>query len=287
MRLAVSVACIAALAGPLAGCNQHEEPEHSAQVVAKVNDSEITLGQLKAAVDALGTDTNTLVESLVDEELLVQKAVANHLDRDPAVAQQIERARRQILARAYEERSVLPHTELGASTNREYYRSNPALFAQRRIYRTLTFSIPRTELTHSLRKALDQAHTAIQVRQLLDRQHVVFEAVETTRPAEEIPMDILTQLARAAVGDVLIAAPAQQSRALLICVVDMRDSPLDYQHARPKIEQHLTDARNQAVIAGYLQRARSQAKISYTTGSGDAAVASADQAAKPEVSALE
>lgn len=286
MRLAVGVTCIAALALALAGCNQHAEGEHSAQAIAKVNDSEITLGQLKAAIDALGTDTNTLVESLIDEELLAQKALENHLDRDPDTLKQIERARRQILARAYEERSVLPHTEISANTNWEYYRANPALFAHRRLYRTLTFSIPRAELTHALRNALDQARTAIQVRQLLDRRHVAFEAVETTRPAEEIPIDILAQLGRAAIGDVLIAAPPQQARALLICVVDMRDSPIDFQHARPQIEQHLTDARNREIIAGYLQRARSQATISYI-GAGDAAVASADKAAKPEVSTLE
>ena len=51
------------------------------------------------------------------------------------------------------------------------------------------------------------------------------------------------------------------------------------------IEQHLTDARNREIIAGYLQRARAQATISYIPG--DAAVASADKAAKPEVPTLE
>jgi hypothetical protein len=122
------------------------------------------------------------------------------------------------------------HTQaVNASSNQAPYRANPALFARRRIYRTLTFSIAQPELTHTLRNALDQTHSAIQVRQLLDRQHVNFEAVETTRPAEEIPIDILPQLAQASIGDVLIAAPSQQARALLICVVDVRDSALDFQ----------------------------------------------------------
>jgi EpsD family peptidyl-prolyl cis-trans isomerase len=281
---ASAAACFAAL---LSSCNQHTEPGHSTQVVAKVNDNEITLDELHAAVDAIGADTNTLVDSLIDEELLVQSALANHLDRDPTVVQQIERARRQILARAYEERSVLPHTEISADAYREYYRTNPALFSHRRIYRTLTFSIPRTELTHTLRNALDHARSAIDVRQLLDRHRVAFEAVETTRPAEEIPNDILAQLAQAAIGDVLIAAPAREPRALLICVVDMQDSPIDFEQARPQITQHMTDARNRESVARYMQRARSQARISYP-GSGAAAVAaSAGKADTREASALE
>jgi hypothetical protein len=129
----------------------------------------------------------------------------------------------------FSEHSIPPHTSLSADRNRDSYRANPALFAHRRIYRTLTFSIARTELTHSLRKALDQTHSAIQVRELLDRERVSFEAVETTRPAEDIPLDILPQLTPAAIGDVLIAAPSQQARALLICIVDVRDSPIDFQ----------------------------------------------------------
>jgi EpsD family peptidyl-prolyl cis-trans isomerase len=277
-----AAACIAAL---LTSCNQHAGPEQSTQVVAKVNDNEITLGELQAAVDASGADTNTLVDSLIDEELLVQSALANHLDRDPTVAQQIERARRQILARAFEERSVLPHTEISADAYREYYRTNPALFAHRQIYRTLTFSIARTELTDALRNALDHARSAIDVRQLLDRHRVAFEAVETTRPAEDIPIDILAQLAQAAIGDVLIAAPAREPHALLICVVDMQDSPIDLEQARPQITQHMTDARNREIVARYMQRARSQARISYTDAG--AVAASAGNADKREASALE
>lgn len=261
----VSAACIAAaLAAPLAACNQHAAQAHGDQVVVRVNDHEITRGELKVAADMVGTDTNTLVESLIDEELFVQQALASNLDRDPTIVQQIEHARRQILARAYAGRSVLPHGEISADAIREYYRSNPALFAQRRIYRTWTFSIARTQLTQALRNALDHAHSASEVRQLLERRRIAFEAVETTRPAEEIPIDILAQFAQATVADVLIAAPPQETHALLICIVDMKDSPLDFAHARPQITQRLTDIRNREAVARYLQHARSQARISYT-----------------------
>ncbi len=264
---AVGVVCIAALAALLTGCNGNAATKRSGAVVAKVNDEEITLRQLEAAADANGTDTAALLESLIDEELLMQRALATHLDRDPAVVLEIERARRQILARAYE-RSVLPQVEISAAAKREYYRANPALFARRRVYRTLTFSIARAQLTRALRNALDHARSAIGVRQLLDQHSVAFEAVETTRPAEQIPMNLLPQLAQAAPGDVLIASPPRDAHALLICVVDVRDSPVDFEHASVQIRQYLTDARNREVLAQYLRRARSVGSVSYG-GSGE------------------
>jgi EpsD family peptidyl-prolyl cis-trans isomerase len=286
---AVHAACVAALAALLCGCNRNSTAKQDVEVVANVNGDEITRGDLDAAVQAIGGDTATVVESLINEELLVQNALASHLDRDPMVVQEIERARRQILAHTYEERSILPHSEISAAAKREYYRSNPALFARRRIYRTLTFSIARPELTPTLRNALDHARSAIHVRELLDRRHIPFEAVEITRPAQEIPMDILPQLAQAGIGDVLIAPAPQQAQTLLICVVDVQDSPVDFEHASASISQYLGDVRKHEAVAQYLRRARSLASISYHgSGSGDAApLASASESATRKAGSFE
>lgn len=269
----IKAACAAAVALLLYGCNQNAAAKPDGDVVAKVNGGEITRGDLEFAAQAVGTDKATLVESLIDEELLVQNALAGHLDRDPLVIQETERARRQILAHTYEERSVLPHAEITTAAKRDYYRSNPALFAQRRIYRTLTFSIARAEMTPALRDALDHVRSAIHVRELLDRHHIPFEAVEITRPAEEIPLDILPQLAQAGIGDVLIATAPQQEHTLLICVVSVRSSPIDFEHASATIRQYLMDVRKREAVAQYLRHARSLASISY----GGAAVASASE----------
>jgi EpsD family peptidyl-prolyl cis-trans isomerase len=284
---AVNAACVAALAALLCGCSPNAAAKQEGDVVANVNGSKITRGDLEAAIQAVGADTATVVESLIDEELLVQNALASHLDRDPMVVQEIERARRQILAHTYEERSVLPHTEISTAAKREYYRSNPALFARRRIYRTLTFSIARADLTPTLRNALDHARSAIHVRELLDRRHIPFEAVEITRPAQEIPMDILPQLAQAGIGDVLIAPAPQQAHTLLICVVGAQDSPVDFEHASASIGQYLTDIRRHEAVAQYLHRARSLASISYGVPGDAAPLAAAGESAARKASSFE
>jgi peptidyl-prolyl cis-trans isomerase C len=259
-------ASLGALLVLLAACSRHSDARDGTDVIAKVNGHEITAGQIEAAANEIGTDSTTLLESLIDQELLMQNALNNHLDRDPRVVDEMEHARREILARAYE-RSVLPQTEVGDSATLAYFQSHPALFEHRRIYRTLTFNIAKEDLTQTLRKALDHTVSAMSVRQLLDRRSIPFEAVETTRAAEEIPVNLLPQLAQAARGDVLIAAPPQGPRALLICVVEVKDSPVDFNHAQPRIRQYLTDARNHEILAQTLHRARSVGNVSYAGSS--------------------
>jgi len=246
----------------LTACGSHPMTRRSEEVVAKVNGREITVGQLSAAANEVGTDSTTLLESLIDQELLMQSALSTHLDRDPVVVEEIEHARRQILARAYE-RSVLPQTEISESATLAYYQAHRGLFAHRRVYRTMTFNIAKEDLTRTLRDALDHTSSAMSVRRLLDDRSVMFDAIETTRAAEEIPVNLLPQLAEAARGDVLIASPAEGMRALLICVVDVKDSPIDFKQADQQIRRYLTDARNHEILAQYLHRARSVGNVSY------------------------
>ena len=268
--LRAKAACYAsfgALVVLLSGCSRHSPASHTNDVIAMVNGREITVGQVEAAANEMGTDSRTLLESLIDQELLMQSALSNHLDQDPAVMDEMEHARREILARAYE-RSVLPEAEVSEPATQAYYRSHPALFAHRRIYRTLTFNIAKEDLTRTLRGALDHTRSAMSVRQLLDRRSISFEAVEKTRAAEEIPLNLLPQLTQAARGDVLVAAPPQGARALLICVVDIKDSPIDFNHAQQQIRQYLADARNHEILAQYLHRARSVGNVSYAGSVG-------------------
>jgi EpsD family peptidyl-prolyl cis-trans isomerase len=255
-------AWLGALVVLLTGCSRHSAASHTNDVIAVVNGREITVGQVEAAANEMGTNSRTLLESLIDQELLMQSALSKHLDQDPTVMEEMEHARREILARAYE-RSVLPQTEVSEPQTQAYYRSHPALFAHRRVYRTLTFNIAKEDLTQTLRGALDQTASAMSVRQLLDRRSISFEAVEMTRAAEEIPANLLPQLTQAARGDVLVAAPPQGARALLICVVGVKVSPIDFNHAQQQIRQYLADARNHEILAQYLHRARSVGNVSY------------------------
>src|SRR5512139_2313009 len=76
------------------------------QVAAKVNGTELTVHQVNFALQNIPNLDNEqskatslqVVSRLLNKEVLMQKAVADKLNRDPMVVQALDAARRQILA---------------------------------------------------------------------------------------------------------------------------------------------------------------------------------------------
>ena len=70
------------LALPTAACEKAAADRPATQLIAKVNGTEISIHQVRAG--AAGNAAQAL-EKVIDRELLVQKALADKLDRDPQV----------------------------------------------------------------------------------------------------------------------------------------------------------------------------------------------------------
>ena len=125
----------------LAGCAEKKDKAAS-QTAAKVNKDEITVHQINFVlqqqrnlrpeqIDAAGKQ---ILERLIEQQLALQKADEQKLDRDPRVVQQMEVARREIVARAYLDKVGEAAPKPTAEEIKKYYDEKPALFKERRIY---------------------------------------------------------------------------------------------------------------------------------------------------------
>lgn len=237
----------------------------TSQVVVRVNESEITVSQLRTALLAKGAQQPTAdmaqqaIDGLVNEQLLVDAALANSLDRDPAVVQAMEGARRQLLARAYLERDVFPKQEISAADQATYYKSNPALFAHRRVYQIASFKIGG-DLTPEAVQALGAAPDVETVTAALTAHHVAFERQNTTRAAEQLPLDQLPRFATAEVGDIVIEG-SQGAGPTLMLITGVQEAPLGFETAQPIIQQYLANVRNAEALDSHLKLARASASI--------------------------
>jgi peptidyl-prolyl cis-trans isomerase C len=237
------------------------------QVVARVNGAEITVSQLRTALLAKGESQPTQVaaqqalDGLVNEQLLVDAALANKLDRDPTVVQALEAARRQLLARAYMERAVFPKQEITAAEQTAYYRNNPALFARRRVYQLATFTTPVPEVPAEVVAELGAASTADSVAAVLGARHVAFEMQNQTRAAEQLPLEQLPKFAAASAGDVVVGS-LPHGRGTLTLITGAQDAPLAFDNAQPIIQQYLENVRNAQALDTHLKQARAAASIS-------------------------
>jgi peptidyl-prolyl cis-trans isomerase C len=281
-RAGLRLAATAIVAAVSACTGGHGRP--ASQVVASVNGSEITVSQLNQALAEQSGGATTaptsqhVLEGLIDEQLLVKQALDSELDRDPAVVQALEQARRQVLARAYAERMVFPREPISAAEQIEYYKEHPELFGKRRIYQVSAYTLHQGELPDGLRVEIAKARSADAIRGILSAHHVQFEDQTLTRAAEQLPLESLSSFAAANVGDMVIMPPHDGQVAVML-VTGINDSPIDLERAQPIIQQYLANVRNSRALEDHLKQARASAKITYAADSGASAERLASEAA--------
>jgi EpsD family peptidyl-prolyl cis-trans isomerase len=247
---------------PPAGCERAAADRPATQLVAKVNGTEISVHQLR--VGGAGTNPASAAQALekvIDRELLVQKALAAKLDRDPQVQQSIENARRQLLAQAYLERTASAGAGSTRDEVRAFYAENPALFAERRIYRLRELTVSAPDMVDVLRAEAVKARDLDELGAWLRVRNAKYSVDAVEQPAEQLPLSFLPRLAAMKPGE--IAVFATPLGASVIQLLHAEEAPLNEAQAAPLIEQFLAARRRLETAAAEVKRLREVATIEY------------------------
>jgi EpsD family peptidyl-prolyl cis-trans isomerase len=196
----------------------------------------------------------------------VQKALRQGLDRDPEVARQLEEARHEALAKAYLDRAGAGAVPSAAEVAR-FYDENPALFAQRRVYRYQELVVSgsadqRDPSLDLIRGELSGAKDIEQVAGWLKWRGLKVSAPATvTVAAEQLPLSYLPRLAR--MGDGELAVFPSPLGASVIQLVHAQEAPLAQDQAAPVIEKFLAGRKRLELAAAEVRRLREGASIEY------------------------
>lgn len=258
---AVSVAMI------VAGCG---EKGGATQVAAKVNSTEITVSQISNELNKLPPVLQDKAEEakrailgkLVDQQLFIQQAVADKLDRTPRVVEDIDSARRAILARAYLEKVVSGTTPPTDEEISKYYDAHPELFGQRRVYSVQEFEVvPRSGLADFLKGEVAKGSTLDQMAGELKARGDKFAAKSGVIVPEQAPLELLPKLAAIKDGQTgVIESPKSIS---VVHVVASKLEPVELKVAQNAIKQFLANKRAKEAIDAELGRLKGEAKIEY------------------------
>lgn len=265
-------ACWLCCASLLSACGAGHGSGKNSQVAAVVNDREITVTQLNRLLQTTGVPEVTpalkrkALESLADEELLVQAALKQKIDRDPAFVQALEQSRRRLLAQFFAERSVYPKSVISADEIAQYYRSEPLLFSDRRKFLVTTFLANKDDITSQVDAELEHVSSVEQVRGVLDQHAIKYVTQLASVVPEQVPLSQLSQFTKAAVGDLFINEQNGGKVLLMSVTAIEKDVPLTLERARPMIEGYLRNSRNKLATEEYLRQAKASASISYMLG---------------------
>lgn len=275
----------AVIAAALVACGGAKPEGQASQTAAKVDKEEITVHQINYALsrqrglpaDQAASAGQRVLEGLIDQQLAIDKAAALKLDRDPAVVQQLDAARREVLARAYLNKvsdGAPKPTPVDVSA---YYDATPGLFKDRRVYTLQEVLIDATpEQAETLKKQLDAARSVNDFVQWVKDNGYKVNAQQGVRAAEQLPLANLPRFAAMKDGETFFRA--DPGRVYVMALVNAKPQPVTLEQATPAIEAFLLNERKRKLLADDLAALRSAAKIEYV-GTFAAAAASAPKAA--------
>jgi EpsD family peptidyl-prolyl cis-trans isomerase len=286
----------ATLALLVAACGDKSDKKPAAtQVAAKVNGSEISVHQINAVLSkAQGVTAENAAQAkqeilgkLIDQQLAFDQAVDKKLDRNPDVMMAIESAKREIVARAYLDQLVSAQPKPSVDEANKYYAENPSLFANRRVYNIQEITLEaKPEVLDSIKQMASSGKSMDDIASFLKGKGVNFRGGAATRPAEQIPLEVLPRLSALRDGQAIVVEAPQNY--LVMRVAASQSAPVDEVTARPRIQLFLHNQRAQKVIEEDIKRLKTAAKIEFqgefAAKPADAAVAEAvpvKPAAKP------
>ena len=287
-RARVGAVALAALAATLlAACGQKKDvtPTDTAgsEAVAKVNGDELTAAQLAIALlkqrgmrpDAGDAASKQVLDQLIDEEIVAQKAVTAKLDKDPKVVAQIEAARRDILARRFLESAADTAAKPADDAVQKFYDGRPALFAQRKVYTLQRVDIQAPDDRRTEVDAHVQSFkTPAELTDWLKSQKLAFTTKQEQDAAEQLPPIVLDKVATMKEGQSIVV-PSQFGVAALT-LISSAPAPKSLVDARPAIEQFLANQGRREVIMNLQKTVRDGAKVEYQGRFAALAAASGD-----------
>lgn len=263
------MACALLLAALLGGCGDKAEKKASTQVAARVNDSEITIHQVNNQLARSGITAEAqakeaskkILDTLIDQELLEQQAKRKKLDRDPAVMQAIEDAKRQILSQAYLERMVYNANPPSPAETKDFYDKHPELFAKRKVYKVRTYALLKAKFDDGLKAALDTVKNPADAAAALRGRGIEYKESEAQWVAEQVPMELLPSFAKMKPGDIL--SLDQGGQPVLMLLESTADAPVNETQAKPLIEKYIVNSRNKELLDNKLKQLRAVEEITY------------------------
>lgn len=270
-RARAALAAAVAVAAALAGCGDPTKKERAAQpLAARVNGEPISVPQIDLQLqqqrglrpEQADAAARVVLERLIHQELAVQRAAEFKLEREPRVQLQLDAARREVLARAYAEHVGASAVAPGVDEVRRYYDEHPWLFKERRLYQLQEFAIEaRPEQLDALRAQLEATRQTGEFVEWLRANGYRFAASQAVRPAEQLPPAVAKSLAALADGQALFNAGANGVQ--IVVRAGSREQPVEFDAARPAIEQLMLAERRRALVRDDLLAQRRSAKVEY------------------------
>jgi EpsD family peptidyl-prolyl cis-trans isomerase len=254
----------------LVACEQHDKEKGATQVVAKVNNDEISIHQLNFVLSHSKNITpenadnakKKILNNLVDISVLYQQALTDKLDRDPETMLAIEQGRRQILAQAALQKINKNVPNPTDNEVQAYYQENPDLFSAHKTFKLKEVLISKAEGKQTaLTEALTANPAIDDLLKALDQNKIPYQAKLITQGAENVPLDQLTTLVGLKEGQYITFD--KDNAILVLSVISYTTENVDLAKATPIIEKYLNATQHKLFVEKAIKDLKDHTKIEF------------------------
>lgn len=259
------------LSAVLIGCSGSDDGASKAsQVVAQVNGDEISVHQLNLELAKAGNLTpeqskvvaKQVLDKLVTQQLLVQKAKEAKLDRNPKVLQILEASKAQLLAQAYLEKVGSGAAAATANEIDQFYNEHPELFSDRRIFRLREIVVAaKPEQFDTIVAKVGEFTTLDSILNWLKEDNYKFTVNQSTKAAEQLGKNVLMAIQPMKDGGVV---PIKTDKTVnIIAVAAYKEAPIDKEKAKPFIEQYFKNKNKSELLKAEIENLKKHAELKY------------------------
>ena len=274
----IPILCLVASTLILNACGNKEGEKVSkanTQVVAKVNGDEISIHQINFQLNRLTQQSQAqlteaqnkeaakqILKRLIDQQLLIQKAIEAKLDRNPNVLQALEASRNEILAQAYLEQLMAKAQKPSQAKIDAFYQENPELFEKRRVYRLQELVVNLDKEKHAEAEATIKGMKNINdIANWLKSKNYPFDANSNIRTAEQLPLPLLKKIQPLKDGEFVVVANEKSFNVIHIAA--SQSKPITREKATPIIEQFFMNQNKSALAKSELANLNKASKVKF------------------------
>lgn len=276
----VLTTCLITCVSLLSACSKEDAVEKeltteitekvSEPIAAKVNDIEISTNQINQMMQGaqnLSAQNEVeikrqILEKLIDQEIIIEKANMESLDRVPEVVLAIETAKKEVLAKAYLQKLVAESSKVTDEDVNQYYLEHPALFSERRIYKLEDISTERNaDSLAAIHKVVAKKRSMVAIANVLQKKGIKYSEETYTRPAEQLPLNLLPKIQQLKKGEILIVETDDIVHVMRL--MNAEDAPISLEMAASSIRSFLMSSRANEIVDEKIKSFRKQAKIEY------------------------
>lgn len=246
------------------------------QVAARVNGTEITVHQIDQELRRMGVpaDTkpeilqeikNNILTRLINDQLVINKAIEQGVDRKPEVVEQIERAKREIITRAYVTQLVTSVSKPTEQELNDFFMKNEAAYKENVRYAVrrlmIRFEPAQAEV---LQAQLARNPPVSELSRWLTQNQIPAMQQTDIVDTASLPQETRAQMMNLKPRQVI--AQVGNGQAVVMEILRAEAYPITRADLDPVAVNQLTGDRRNEIIESNVKTMREGAKIEYMSG---------------------